>query len=125
MALSKEASFQDSEDIDIGSTVEDLFDRFVKPIDSIRSISKPIVSSSQQTTSNDFANLQVSNTEIFESRTSAFYRMIGFPIVGGDSFYNAGFDPNFTKTADKKQKIKSTLLQNNQLYNLIQQRESL
>ena len=125
MALSKEASFQDSEDIDIGSTVEDLFDRFVKPIDSIRSISKPIVSSSQQTTSNDFANLQVSNTEIFESRTSAFYRMIGFPIVGGDSFYNAGFDPNFTKTADKKQKIKSTFLQNNQLYNLIQQRESL
>ncbi len=33
MPLSKEASFQDAEDIDISSTVEDLFDRFVKPID--------------------------------------------------------------------------------------------
>lgn len=125
MSLSKEASFQNSEDIDINSTVEDLFDRFIKPIDSIRSISKPIVSSSQQTSTNDFTNLQVSNTEIFESRTSAFYRMLGFPIVGGDAFYNAGFDPNFAKTSDKKQKIKSAFLQNNQLYNLIQQREFL
>ena len=125
MSLSKEIPFQDTEDIDINSTVEDLFDRFVKPIDLIRSISKPIVSNLQQTNTNDFANIQVSNTEVFESRTSAFYRMLGFPIVGGDSFYNAGFDPNFAKTSDKKQKIKAAFLQNNQLYNLIQQRETL
>ena len=71
MSLSKEASFQNSEDIDINSTVEDLFDRFIKPIDSIRSISKPIVSSSQQASTNDFTNLQVSNTETFESAFTA------------------------------------------------------
>lgn len=125
-SLPKESQYQDIEDIQ-PLDIEELFNKFVKPIDAIRSMAKPSIvnSSNLNSINNEFIDLQVSNSEIFESRISAFYRMLGFPVVGDELFYNSGFDPDQTKSFEKKQKIKKNYIKNTDLYNFIQKRENI
>lgn len=90
-----------SDDIESTETVDSLYQRYVAPIDQLRSITKPSPYAQTDKTigiSSTFNNLEYSSN-VLESRTHAFYRMLGFPVVSSDkrTFYNPGFDPNFNQ----------------------------
>jgi len=81
-----------------------LYNKFVLPIDNVRSFAAPTLSErsankdSQDAVVNAVANTADYNPEFpQESRTHAFYRMIGFPVVSQNGeFYNPGFNPTLT-----------------------------
>lgn len=110
-----------------------LVEKYIKPINILKSRSKPTPSSSAGKTSsdtlssikNDFTNLEVSATQPMESRTSAFYRMLGLPVVGGaGNFYNPGFNSQRGTSLEKQQEINTLFYQNKKdLANQIQLRE--
>jgi hypothetical protein len=71
--------------------IDELYNNFIGPIDRIRNRFTPDSPNAQQ-----FSSLTYQ-----ESRCSAFYRMIGFPIVvptsdlsSSQGFYSPGFDPS-------------------------------
>jgi len=100
----------DFPDIKIDSELDDtqgfelnifkLYDKFISPIEGMRSFSaapsidRPVIADGDFV-SNDAANAAESDpTQPQESRTHAFYRMIGFPVVNdAGAFYNPGYDP--------------------------------
>lgn len=86
--------FEDTESID--NDIDSLYNKFIKPIDALRSIAEPPKDQNQSNQSDPQAiqNLSVDAINGTESRIHAFYRLLGFPVVGGTSFYNPGFDPN-------------------------------
>ncbi len=122
----------DTEDLQsIETNISVLFNKFIAPIEALRSISKPPLSQVVDKNDigipflNDFQNLEIKNNKPLESRAHAFYRMLGLPVVASDgSFYNPGFDPTGNKTIDKKQAINSKVL-NSKLQNIINARENL
>ena len=108
----------------IDSDISSLANRFIKPVDRLRSTSRPSIGQVNSKSDsvdvifkNDFNNLQTNFTTPMESRTHTFYRMLGFPVANASGgFYNPGFDPNSGKTIDKKQSVNSQIdsgLQNN------------
>lgn len=116
----------------IETDVSALIEKYISPIERLRSRSRPNPNGGTgNDTSNltviksDFKNLQVSATTSLESRTSAFYRMLGFPVVGGQaSFYNPGFDPLRAAHAKKQQEINTQFYSKfKDLANQIQVRE--
>lgn len=131
---SPETGIDDISNID--SDISKLFTRFIRPIDLIRSISRPdnsqsaVVrsdsSSSVPISKSDFNNLKVNNSKVLESRAHAFYRYLGFPVISpdGQSFYNSGFNPNASFTFTSRQSINSAIAQS-PLQTIINQRESL
>lgn len=129
--LAPENSIDDIESIDTDLSV--LVNKFIAPIDRIRSKARPSTSppgnksnnSITESIKNDFRDLQIDTLRPLESRTHAFYRMIGLPVVGsGSSFYNPGFDPSGAKTSEKRQTINTNYANNfKNLVNLIQVRE--
>lgn len=95
------ASYNSSvEDIqNIENDIQKLYNRFILPIEVLRSIAEPFpIENSKDYVENMvslFNSLQVNNHEALESRCDAFYRMLGFPVVSNDgSYYNPGFNPN-------------------------------
>lgn len=86
--------YEDTESID--NDIDSLYNKFIRPIDSLRSIAEPPKDQNQSNQSEPQAiqNLSVDAINGTESRIHAFYRLLGLPVVGGTSFYNPGFDPN-------------------------------
>ena len=123
-----ETGAEDTENID--GNIDNLSKKFIQPIDKIRSISRPATSqpASKSKTpgggiiKDDFKGLQV-NLRPLESRAHAFYRMLGFPVVGAnDDFYNPGFDPFGAKSSLDHQKVNSSI--SSALQVLMNQRET-
>lgn len=75
-------------DQDIGSLVQ----KFLAPIDEIRSFSKPSASFTGDP-KEPFQGLKTNSFRPLESRVHAFFRYIGFPVAVENEFYNPGFDP--------------------------------
>jgi hypothetical protein len=48
-----------------------------------------------------------------ESRVHAFYRMVGFPVVSHDGFYNSGHDPNNNYTTSHRNAVNESLKNKN------------
>jgi hypothetical protein len=71
--------------------IDDLYNRFIVPIDNQRSHFNALVLNSQE----------LNTPQYQESRCHAFYRMIGFPVVArSGSFYSPGYDPNLNLNPD-------------------------
>ncbi|HVI40695.1 MAG TPA: hypothetical protein VM577_08545 [Anaerovoracaceae bacterium] len=107
-----DSAIEDTESIE--TDIPTLFKLYAEPIDLLRSMSRPSVSSGANKSSDpniaivksDFDNILVSNVRAMESRAHTFYRMLGFPVVGSDgSFYNPGFDPNSAGSFTKRQAV--------------------
>lgn len=84
--------FEDTQSVD--NDIDSLYTKFIAPIESIRSISKPPSDFLQQNP-RTINNLEVSTDKPMESRAHAFYRLLGLPIVdkSGNNFYSPGFSP--------------------------------
>ena len=119
---------------DVETEISTLRQKFLAPIDNLRSKSKPkLQSTSSQTNNsvtqnikNDFEGLSINNLKPFESRAHAFYRMLGFPVIGGqDNFYNPGLDPNGNQTDNSRRNINTNFYKNYpELQNFLNIRES-
>jgi len=117
----------------IENNISELKARFITPIEKIRSISRP--NSSQpgaknpedpsETIFNDFKDLKISGAEALESRASAFYRMIGLPIISpdGQAYYNPGFP--FNSVRINHQNVNDKILKSEPLKNILSEREIL
>lgn len=129
MAVSNPATETGFEDIQsIENDINKLFEKFIRPIDNIRSMARPIGTAQPSKAELDaaeklsnftglFKNLQIDNVKPLESRVHAFYRMLGFPVVASDgTFYNPGFDPEDNKKQEKKSSINSKINSLTQLY---------
>lgn len=86
--------------------ITDLVNKFIVPIERLRSISAPSIFSRSMGTDSDedtrstLDSAQINPSEPQESRCHAFLRMIGFPVVSRDNtFYNPGFNHKRSKTA--------------------------
>lgn len=98
---------QDIEDVQsTENNIDILFDKFISPIEKIRSISLSSVGTlSAQDKSQIRSNLII-NTEAVESRVHAFYRLIGFPILDKQGrYYNPGFNSTRSLSEEKKDSI--------------------
>jgi len=89
-----EVSIEDIQDIQ--KDVYKLAQKYIAPVDAIRSIAKPRVSFGAKADDGS-KDLDISNSKRLESRAHAFLRYIGFPVVAGTAapgkFYNPGFRP--------------------------------
>lgn len=99
--------------------IDALYNDFIKSIDDTRSHFNAMD-----------PNATLLNTpEYQESRCSAFYRMIGLPIVANDSdFYSPGFDPTLNTDsvrAAKYKQIYKTIVNNNDLKSQLSRREQI
>jgi hypothetical protein len=85
-----QGKFFDDQDI-FEVDIDDLFSKLITPIDQIRSHFNAIANNTQELNTPDYQ----------ESRCSAFYRMIGFPVVAAsNNFYSPGYDPNLNMNSD-------------------------
>lgn len=92
--------FEDTESID--NDIDNLFQRFIAPIDKIRSIAEaPPGKLQSNQKQKGIAELKVDPVNFLESRLHAFYRLMGLPVVAGSKFYNPGFDPSPKGNANK------------------------
>lgn len=81
--------------------ITNLVNKFIVPIEQIRSIAAPAIFSRPQSLDSDdtlvqrnLDTAQLDNSNPQESRCHAFYRMLGLPVVSSDyQFYNPGFNP--------------------------------
>lgn len=105
--------------------VTEMSKQYIGQIDILKSIFKPIQSSSISKLAQNIANVSDINVDNPpESRTHCFYRMIGFPVIEpGGSFYSPGYEPNSNKTADKKATVNGKYLANQGLTLIINNRE--
>ena len=97
-------SFYNDQDI-FNSDFDYLYETFISSIDRIRSHY------------NGLANSKELNTPQYqESRCSAFFRRIGFPVVAdGNNFHSPGFDPNLNTEKDARdnyKKIDDSIIEN-------------
>lgn len=98
---------------DIDTDINALYERFITPIENIRSLAvRPSLSLNELNTNiNKESGLSIReiikksangitpanlNKYKIETRTHAFYRLLGLPVIAkdGNSFYNPGFNPN-------------------------------
>jgi hypothetical protein len=85
-------------------SIEDLYNKYVKTIDSFRSFAIPpsFDGVASQKPRDDKKASRYSGgknknpSEFQESRTHAFYRMVGFPVVSKNQYYNPGYNPFIT-----------------------------
>lgn len=76
--------FEDTEAID--EDIDHLYQRFIAPIDAIRSIADG---------GTDIREIKVDPVNLLESRVHAFYRLLGLPVVAKNgNHYNPGFNPS-------------------------------
>ena len=94
-----ENSLDDYQDIDVD--ISELYNKFILPIESLRSKSSPNIAAGIKKAQDSLdSNSTGNNKEPQESRVHTFYRILGLPVLGSSSFYNPGFDPK--KTIDSK-----------------------
>ncbi len=105
--MQTETELDDTQGVDV--ELETLFNKFILPIDRVRSfaaatmVDRPVIADGDSVANNaaNSANIDPSGPQ--ESRTHAFYRMIGFPVINSNlQYYNPGFDP--TLKADQRKK---------------------
>lgn len=117
---SLEQGYEDTQSVE--SDIDTLFNKFIKPIENIRSIalaSAGLLSKDDKDTIR--INLSVS-TEAVESRAHAFYRLLGLPVVDNSgNCYNPGF--NSDRESDSKKDSINTM-QDSQIIALMQKREN-
>jgi len=108
--IKTDSELDDTQGVEID--LEVLFNKFILPIDKARSfaaapmVERPIIADGNSV-ANDAANAaDIDPSAPQESRTHAFYRMIGFPVIGTSSFYSPGFDP--TLKADERSRNYNT-----------------
>lgn len=85
----------------INFDIDVLYNKFIVPIEILRSMSAPIIFQPPKgedvdgtTTQKELDNANVDGTSAQESRAHAFYRSIGLPVIDQDNnFYNPGFNP--------------------------------
>jgi hypothetical protein len=99
--------------------IDALYDDFIRSVDNARSHFNAMD-----------PNATLLNTpEYQESRCSAFYRMIGLPVVANDKdFYSPGFDPTLNTDsvrAAKYKNISKSILSNNDLKSQLSKREQI
>jgi len=121
-------STQDSVNVDI----DDLYNKIIKQIDFFRShcyalIPKLNNALSVSSIDDILSDSDVITTAYQESRCSAFYRMVGFPVVDKDlKFYSPGFDPTLNRNEDLLEnniKIANNMAPN--LKTILNQREAI
>jgi hypothetical protein len=107
-----ENNLDDIQSIDVD--IDSLYQRFIGPIETHRSISAPNILASNvvktqtsdsvsQTAQVNLNNSFVDNTNPQESRCSTFYRMLGLPVMDKDfNFYSPGFNPNKIESAKSR-----------------------
>jgi hypothetical protein len=100
------------EDIqDITKDINELAQKYIVPIDKIRSIAKTTVASGNS--DDGFTGLEP-QTRWAESRPHAFLRYVGFPVVAGskdpNKFYNPGFEPKFLRSLSGRAVLKQDVL---------------
>jgi hypothetical protein len=105
----RKSDFKNDDVQDIERDMTKLANRYLRPIDSIRSIVRPNHSTSKNSDECVY-EVEKSDTRPLESRAHAFFRFIGFPVaVKSGEFYNPGFDPsgslNKTKRSDINKKF--------------------
>ena len=97
-----QTQFFDDADI-LTPDINQLYSNYITEIDSYRSRFNAINSILSESISSDkidllFANSNTITNDFQESRISAFYRTIGFPVVDKNfQFYNPGFNPEINK----------------------------
>lgn len=114
--MANQANYKDNQSFEID--IELFYEDFIKQIDSIRGYVN--ISSPQNTkflnniSASDFAGISgklAIEKKFQESRIHAFYRLIGFPILGNNNqFYSPGFDAIksdifFTRKQNKQYKL--------------------
>ncbi len=79
----------------IEADIGKLANKFLHPIDAIRSVAKPApIQSEGGSAADNFAGIDRNPNRPMESRVNAFLRTLGFPIMDPSGFfYNSGFDP--------------------------------
>lgn len=109
--IPNQANFQDAQNFEID--IDKIYSDFIKEIDACRSIVNIQINQSVlkvldiTTIASLNAQLKVENTPQ-ESRTHAFYRLIGFPVIDiNQNYYNPGLD--ITEDNSKKIKLKDKI----------------
>ena len=85
----------------IDCDVNSLVNKFIVPIDRIRSISKP------PPTGDEFKSPEKDTVRPLESRAHAFMRYIGMPVAStcNKNFYSPGFDPEINENDESRKDI--------------------
>ncbi len=119
----------------IENDIAALHGKFIYPIDQLRSIARPNLGSIKINKSDEkikshhlvgsFKDIQIDPRKVLESRTHAFYRMLGFPVAAPDgSYYNPGYNPTSgNKKEAKNQAVDSKI--DNSLQTKLKNRETL
>jgi hypothetical protein len=122
----------------VSSDINELYKQFIQPIDRYRSFGnapglyQSFATQTNKSTSDtvDASNINgiiVNPDQFTESRTHAFYRMVGFPVAtkyGG--YYNPGFNPSSQNTINRKKKVNQFLNSNHSdIIRIMQKREQL
>jgi len=127
-----------TDDIQSISSVEQMYNTFVKPIDqNIRSFQNSsgmgTVSQNERTDRSEqeqFASQALSGGSIDvlrynESRCHAFYRNVGFPVVAPDgTFFNPGHDPKQSETIAHRTAVKNKIYSSSANFILTAERET-
>lgn len=114
--IPNQANYQDSQNFNID--IDKIFSDFIQEIDDVRStvnITNPINQAALNSLGGTTITLLEQSLKVEripqESRAHAFYRLVGFPVIGKDliHFYNPGldkiFDPNRSIRLEDKIKI--------------------
>lgn len=124
--FTKRAIDYSSEDLgSVEKNIISLAQKYIVPIDNIRSIARPNTNSP---TSKDspLKSLNIDPSSVQESRAHAFYRMLGFPIAtSNNKFYCPGYNPASSGDNTNKEEVNRKFYENKALVNLINSRETL
>lgn len=114
------------EDIQSIGNISQIYDKLVKPIDQqFRSIatapglganttsSRGTTSELERTANRSIVGQYVDTGNFIESRTHAFYRMAGFPVVSQDGFYNSGHNPDHGSSLSNRTSVDNSLRNKN------------
>lgn len=113
--IKSENPLDDINDIDID--LNSLYDKYILPIESIRSRSAVnITGGIQEKPENDDNSILSTSTEPQESRAHTFYRSLGLPVVSDKGFYNPGFNPKATIEQYKSNRNIATSINENIKY---------
>ncbi len=125
----------------VSSDINELYQKFISPIELIRSSAitpsinlERITEQDNSITINEAiidvsGQIQIDSSNPVESRTHAFYRMIGLPVMDKDgNFYNPGFNPDESSNKINHFSIVSNIndnvknLQNDREFSFIQRK---
>lgn len=107
----------------VEDNLDTLYEVYMRPVDALRSKAKPTLSVPQE--SENVIQKQEDPIDALETRTHAFYRMLGMPVVSKTAgYYNPGFNPTSDKTKDFRKQINSAIYQEKTAQEFIYEREN-